>query len=64
MTYREKYQQLHPEQDVSDIHLDSCPDILPGIDLTSPCPFPYDDVSHGCRDCWDTEIPDTEEDGV
>ncbi len=64
MTYRKKYKQLHPDEDMSDIHLDSCPDILPGIDPTFPCPFPDDDVSHGCRDCWDTEIPATEEDGV
>ncbi len=59
MTYREKYQQLHPEQDVTDIHLRCCPDEM--LDVPAfPCPFPDDDFSHGCRDCWDTEIPATE----
>ncbi len=65
MTYREKYQQLHPEQDVVGIHVKFCPDLLlehvPGF----YCPFgfipPNSDV---CRACWDTEIPSTEEGGV
>ncbi len=43
MTYREKYQQLHPEQDVTDIHLRCCPDEM--LDVPAfPCPFPdFDD---------------------
>ncbi len=60
MTYREMYKQLHPEADVSEIHLAICPDtlflILPGF----RCPFPdVDPIPEGCRDCWDTEIPTT-----
>ncbi len=62
MTYREKYQQLHPEEpeeNVSDIHLRCCPDEM--LDVPAfPYPFPNDDFSHGCRACWDTEIPSTE----
>ncbi len=56
MTYREKYQQLHPEQDVSDIHLDSCPDSLMPFLPKTFCPH----CLGACRTCWDTEIPGIE----
>lgn len=42
MTYRERYKQLHPEEDVTDIHLDACPDQVLDVP-TFPCPFHDDD---------------------
>lgn len=62
MTYREKYQQLHPEEDVTNVHLGFCPDLLrenfPGF----RCPFGFiPPNSDACRSCWDTEIPSDKE---
>lgn len=67
MTYREKYQQLHPEEDVSRIHLQGCPnarmDDLPDFQCPfNPCAVGPDVDGPGpCFDCWDTEIPGMEE---
>ncbi len=63
MTYREKYQQLHPEEDASNLHLDFCPDLLLN-DKDIPifvCPLTSgNNGPSDCCTCWDTEIPSTE----
>lgn len=61
MTYRERYQQLHPNEDVSEGNLDFCPDARMHDLSDFCCPAPTGvDVPDVCRDCWDREIPGTE----
>lgn len=62
MTYREKYQQLHPEADVSELHVDFCPDILFDNIPRFSCLFRNGDPDpNDCCACWDSEIPGMEE---
>ncbi len=58
MTYRERYQRLHPEKDVTDIPLNSCPDTRMDDLSEFRCPArPGVDGPGACLDCWDSEVP-------
>lgn len=61
MTYLEKYKQLHPEEDVTDVPLNDCPDSAIRDITGFRCPArPGVDGPGVCYDCWDSKIPGTE----
>lgn len=64
MTCKEKYMQEHPECNIESVVIRSCPKDFGYLGKPSKCYITAcsDDTSYKlCRDCWNREIPETEE---